>query len=89
MILKIWYVEINLLINVLYNELYFFFKILTKRDSKSDYIEIMISDKVDEVIEDLFQKLRYFSRYQIGLETLIKGSDVVYECANLLYYVIE
>ena len=49
----------------------------------------MISDKVDEVIEDLFQKLRYFSRYQIGLETLMKGSDFVYEYANILYYVIE
>ena len=35
--------------------------------SKSDNIEIMINDKADEVIEELFQSL--LSRYQIELET--------------------
>ena len=34
--------------------------------SKSDNIEIMINDKADEVVEELFQS--FFSRYQIGLE---------------------
>ena len=44
----------------------------------------MINDKADEVIEDLFQSLR--SRYQIGLETSMKGSDFVFDCVHLLYY---
>ena len=35
--------------------------------SKSGNIEIMINDKANEVIEELFQSLH--SRYQIGLET--------------------
>ena len=35
--------------------------------SKSDNIEIMITDKEDEVIKKLFQSI--LSRYQIGLET--------------------
>ena len=44
--------------------------------SKSDNIEIMINNKADEVIDELFQSL--LSRYQIGLETLTKGSDYFY-----------
>ena len=40
--------------------------------SKSDNIEIMISDKADEVIEEHFQSL--LSRNQVGLETSMKGS---------------
>ena len=36
--------------------------------SKSDNKEMMINDKKDEVIEEIFQSL--LSRYQIGLETL-------------------
>ena len=51
--------------------------------SKSDNIEIIINDKADEIIE-LFQSL--LSRYQIGLETSMKGSDFVFDCVNLLYY---
>ena len=35
--------------------------------SKNDKIEIMVNDKTDEVIEELFKSLH--SRYQIGLET--------------------
>ena len=35
--------------------------------SKSGNIEIMIDDKANQVIEELFQSLH--SRYQIGLET--------------------
>ena len=50
--------------------------------SKSDNIEIIIN-KADEIIE-LFQSL--LSRYQIGLETSMKGSDFVFDCVNSLYY---
>ena len=45
--------------------------------SKSDKIEIMINDKADEIIEKHFQSL--LSRFQIGLETLIKGSGFAFD----------
>ena len=46
--------------------------------SKKDKIEITSHDKADEVIKELFQSL--LSRYQIGLEKLIKGSDFIFDC---------
>ena len=52
--------------------------------SKSDNMEIMSNDKVDEVIEELFESL--LPRYQIGLETLIKCSEFIFDCVSLLYY---
>ena len=51
---------------------------------KSDNIDIMINDKADEVIEERFQTR--FSRYQIGLETSVKGNECVFDCVHLLYY---
>ena len=42
------------------------------------------SDKAHEVIEELFQSL--LSRYQIGLETSMKGSDFIFDCVNLSYW---
>ena len=45
--------------------------------SKSDNIKIMISDKVDEVIEKLFESI--LSKFQVGLEELVKGSDFVFD----------
>ena len=39
--------------------------------SKSDNTDIVIYDKADEVIQDLFQSP--FSKYQIGLEISMKG----------------
>ena len=44
----------------------------------------MINDKADEVKEELLQSL--FSRYKIGLETSVKGSDFIFDCVQLLYY---
>ena len=52
--------------------------------SKSDNMEIMINDKADEVIEELFQSL--FSRYQIESQASMKGSDFVFNCIHLWYY---
>ena len=43
----------------------------------SDNIEIIINDKIDEVIEERFQSLLF--RYQIGLETTMK------RCCFILY----
>ena len=37
-----------------------------------------------EVTEEFFESL--FIRYQIGLETPIKGSDFTFGCVNLLCY---
>lgn len=34
---------------------------------KSDDIEIMVGNKIDDIIKELFQSL--LTRYQIGLET--------------------
>ena len=49
--------------------------------SKSGNIEIMINDKADEVIKELFGLLK--SRYQNNLE-LMKGSDFVFNYVHLL-----
>ena len=48
--------------------------------SKSDKIEIMTNHKADEVIQSLL------FRYQIGLETTIKGSNFIFDHVHSLYY---
>ena len=45
--------------------------------------EIMINDEADEVIQELFDLLK--NRYQNNLE-LMKGSEFVFDCVQLLYY---
>ena len=52
--------------------------------SKGDDIEIMINDKANEVIKELFQSL--VSRFQIGLEISMRGSDFIFDCVHLLCY---
>ena len=52
--------------------------------SKSDNTEIIINDKAGESIEEHF--LSFLSGYQVGLETLMKGSKFVFDCVQLLYY---
>ena len=44
----------------------------------------MINDKVDKVVEKLCESL--LDRYQIGLETSIRGSDFIFDCIHWLYY---
>ena len=51
--------------------------------SRSDNIEIIVNSKRDEVIEELSESL--LSRYQIGSETSIKGSEFVFDFVHLLY----
>ena len=51
---------------------------------KSNDSEIMINDKADEVIKELFESL--FSRYLIGLEAKMKRSDFIFDYVDLLYY---
>ena len=52
--------------------------------SESDNVKIIIYDKEDEVIAEIFQSLR--SRYQIALVTSIKGSNFIFDCVRILYY---
>ena len=51
--------------------------------SKSDGIEIMISDVTDEIIEKLFNSLK--NRYQNNLQSM-RGSEFVFDYVQLLYY---
>ena len=51
--------------------------------SKSDNIEIMINDKADQIIKELFDSIK--SRYQNNLESM-KGSEFVFDYVHLLYY---
>ena len=45
--------------------------------SKSDKTEVMINDKVDEVIEELYKSL--LNRYKNNLEKLMKGIESVFD----------
>ena len=51
---------------------------------KSENIELMIRDKADEVIKLLFESP--LCRYQIGLDTSMKGDHFIFDCVYLLYY---
>ena len=52
--------------------------------SKSNSVVIIINNKADEIIKQIFQS--HLSRYEIGLETSIKVSDFISDCVHLLYY---
>ena len=52
--------------------------------SKSHNKEIMIYNKADEAIKELLESLH--NRYQIGLETAMRGSDCIFDCVDLLDY---
>ena len=49
---------------------------------KSDNIEIMMNDEADKIIEELFDTLK--NRYQNNLESIVKGSESVFDYADLL-----
>ena len=50
--------------------------------SKSDKIEVMTYDNANEVIEEIFESL--ISRYQIGLETLMKETNFLFDSVQPL-----
>ena len=52
--------------------------------SQSDNIEVMSCYNANEIIKEIFESL--LSRYQIGLETSMKGSDFIIDLIRLLYY---
>ena len=49
--------------------------------SKSNNIEILINEKANEVIGKLFEYLLH--SFQIGLETSMKSSDLIFDCVHL------
>ena len=51
--------------------------------SKSDNIEIMISDETDEVIKELFDSIK--NRYHNNVES-VKGSEFVFDYVHLMRY---
>ena len=53
-------------------------------DSKSDNIEFISYDNANEVVNEIFESR--LSRYQIGLEILMRGSDFIFDSVQLLYY---
>ena len=48
--------------------------------SKSDNLEIMINDKIDQVIEESL-----FSKYQIRLEISTKDIDFIFKSIDSMY----
>ena len=50
---------------------------------KSKNIEFRLYDNANEVVNKLFKSL--LSRYQIGIETLMRGSDFIFDSVQLLY----
>ena len=51
---------------------------------KSNNVDFIYYDQDDEVIKELFESL--LSRYQVGLETPLRGNNVIFDGVNLLYY---
>ena len=51
--------------------------------SKSDNIKFLCYDDANDVVNELFDSLR--SRYQMSLETSMRGSDFIFDSVQLLY----
>ena len=52
--------------------------------SKSDNLEVMINDRADEALEELFESLR--NRYQNKLKKSMKGNEFIFDYVHFLYY---
>ena len=48
--------------------------------SKSDYTEIMIIDKANEIIGKRLESL--LNRYHIELETSVSDTDLIFDCVH-------
>ena len=55
--------------------------------SKINNVEIMIGSETDEIIVDLFES--FLQKYQEGLEESMRGSEFVYDSADVLYYSLK
>ena len=52
--------------------------------TNSTYVEIMIGSETDEIIDELFES--FLQKYQEGLEESVRGSEIVYDSVDVLYY---
>ena len=52
--------------------------------TKSNNAEIMIGSETNEIIKDLFES--FFQKHQKELEESMRGSEFVYDSADVLYY---
>ena len=52
--------------------------------SKSDNIEILIGNEIDEITEELLES--FLQKYQEGLKRSKRGSEFVFDSVDLLYY---
>ena len=46
--------------------------------------KVMTNNNLDVITEELFDSV--LPRYQIGLNTQMRGSEFIFDCVNLLYY---
>ena len=46
--------------------------------------EVVTYDDPEEIIEELFESL--LSRYKIGLDMQMRGSNFIFDFVNLIYY---
>ena len=56
-------------------------------DTKSHDTEIIMGNKTDEIIVELFKSL--LQNYQIDLEESTRGSEFVFDGVDLLYYHLQ
>ena len=46
--------------------------------------KVMTNNNLDVITEELFDSV--LPRYQIGLNTQMRGSEFIFDCVSLLYY---
>ena len=76
-----WKIHLRMAINFFSSK---YFEEISTMHSKSDNIEILIGNKTDEIIEDLFDS--FLQKYQKGLEESMKGSEFVFNNVDSLYF---
>ena len=54
---------------------------------KSNNIEIMMISETDDIIDELFES--FLQKYQEGLEESMKGSVLIFDSVDLLYYHLQ
>ena len=55
--------------------------------TKSDNIEIMMGSETDDIIDEPLESLS--QKYQEGSEELMRGSEFIFDSADLLYYNLQ
>ena len=55
--------------------------------TKSHNVEIIMGSETDEIIKEFFKSV--LQKYQKGLEESMKGSEFVFDSADLFYYDLQ